>query len=254
MILDKFRLDGKIGIVTGASRGIGRAIAIGLAQAGADLVLVGRVQETLEQAKTDVLSSGKRVLAIVGDASVEGDILRIVDQTVGTFGKIDILVNAAGITSRSPAEGFSVADWDRVINVNLRGIYLVCTAVGREMIKRERGKIINIASLATHIGIPNASAYVASKGGVGQYTKVLAVEWAKYNIQVNGIAPGYIETEMTKPLKQDAHRVGQIMDRTPARRWGKPEDLAGAALFLASDASAFVTGHILNVDGGWMAA
>lgn len=253
MILDKFSLKGKVGIVTGASRGIGHGIAMGLAEAGADLALMGRAQETIEKAAKDVASVGQKAVAVVGDTSKEEDARWVVDETLKAFGRVDILVNAAGVTSRAPAEEFPVAEWDRIMGVNLRGVYLMSVAVGKEMIKQKRGKIINIASLSTYIGIPNASAYVASKGGVGQYTKTLAIEWAKYNVQVNGIAPGYIETDMTRPLKQNPERNEWILMRTPAKRWGQPEDLAGAAVFLASAASDFVTGHILDVDGGFMA-
>ena len=253
MILDKFGLKGKVGIVTGASRGIGHAIAVGLAEAGADLAVVGRVKETIEKAAKDVESAGRKALAVVGDTSKEEDIRRTVGETLKAFGRIDILVNAAGVTARAVAEDFPVDEWDRIMGINLRGVYLMSVAAGREMIKQQRGKIINIASMGTYVGIPNASAYVASKGGVGQYTKNLAVEWAKYNIQVNAIAPGYIETDMTQGLKQNPDRMASIMMRTPAKRWGQPEELAGAAVFLASAASDFVTGHILDVDGGFMA-
>lgn len=253
MILDKFSLKGKVGIVTGASRGIGRGIAMGLAEAGADLVLVGRVPETIERVAKEVEGVGRKALAVVGDTSKEEDVRRVVDETLKAFGKVDILVNAAGVTSRAAAEDFPAAEWDRIMGVNLRGAYLMSVAVGREMIKQRSGKVIHIASIGSYIGIPNASAYVASKGGVSQYTKNLAVEWAKYNIQVNAIAPGYIETDMTRPLKQNPERNEWVLMRTPAKRWGQPEDLAGAAVFLASAASDFVTGHILDVDGGFMA-
>jgi NAD(P)-dependent dehydrogenase (short-subunit alcohol dehydrogenase family) len=253
MILDKFSLKGKVGIVTGASRGIGHGIAMGLAEAGADLALMGRVQETIEQAAKAVEGVGRKALAVVGDTAQEADVRRVVDETLKAFGRIDILVNAAGVTARAAAEDFPVAEWDRIMGVNLRGAFLMSVAAGREMIRQKSGKIIHIASMGTYVGIPNASAYVASKGGVGQYTKNLAVEWAKYNIQVNAIAPGYIETDMTRPLKQNRERMESIMLRTPAKRWGQPEELAGAAVFLASPASDFITGHILDVDGGFMA-
>ncbi len=253
MTQERFNLRDRVAIVTGASRGIGHGIALGLAEAGADLVLMGRVKDTLDKAAREISGLERKGFAIVGDASREEDVRRVVDQTLERFGHIDILVNNAGVTYRASAEDFPVAEWDRIMEVNLRGVFLMSARVGKEMIKRGRGKIVNIASLATHIGIPLASAYAASKGGVGQYTKTLAVEWAKHNIQVNAIAPGYIETDMTRPLKENPERAEWIMLRTPARRWGKPEDLAGAAVFLASPASDFITGQILDVDGGWMA-
>ena len=176
----------------------------------------------------------------------------MVDRTIDMFGKIDILINNAGITIRKEAIKYSERDWDKVVDINLKGVFLCCREVGKIMIKQGKGKIINIASLMSFIGGITIPAYAASKGGVGQLTKALSNEWAKYNVNVNAIAPGYFDTPLTKSLIENSVRYNEIKSRIPMERWGKPEDLKGAAVFLASDASDYITGHILVVDGGWM--
>ncbi len=252
-MIDKFRLDDKVSIVTGASRGIGLAIAEALAGAGSKLVVVGRKIETLQPiAERIAAESGAQVIPIQADIGKLDEIGRLVERTMDGFGKIDILVNNAGINARSPAVEYSEEDWDTVTNVNLKGTFFLTQACGKTMINQKQGKIINILSLTSAVGLPTVVAYTASKGGLLQLTKLLAVEWAPHNIQVNGIAPGFIRTELTASVRADS-RNEWVLNRTPAYRWGEPEELAGLAVFLASDASNFVTGQMIFVDGGFMA-
>ncbi|MFQ5867301.1 MAG: SDR family NAD(P)-dependent oxidoreductase [bacterium] len=253
MILEKMSLKGKVGIVTGASRGLGKGIAIGLVQAGADLAVTSRDIEKIEKVAEEIKNWGGEVLPLQVDVSRKEDIDRMLEKTLEKFGKIDFLFNNAGRITRVPSEDFSERDWDKEININLKGTFLCCQAVGRVMIKQKRGKIINISSIASFIGGKNISAYVASKGGVSQLTKSLASDWAKYNIRVNAIGPGYFTTDLTEPLRQDPERFSAINARIPLGRWGKPEDLAGIAVFLACDASDYITGQTIFVDGGWLA-
>jgi 2-dehydro-3-deoxy-D-gluconate 5-dehydrogenase len=250
--MDSFRLDGKVAIVTGATTGIGRAAALGLAEAGADIVALGNTQSP-EATSQAVLAVGRRSLAFQGDVTNSAFQDHVVNKVLVEWGHVDILVNNAGTTVRTPAVDFAEADWDRVINLNLTALFRMCQRVGGQMLKQRRGKIINVASIASFIGGTNIPAYAASKGGVAQLTKALANEWASFNVNVNAIAPGYIRTDMTRPLYDDPVRSKEILTRVPAQRWGKPEDLTGAITFLASPASDFVHGHIMVVDGGWMA-
>lgn len=253
MILEKMSLKGKAGIVTGASRGLGKGIAIGLAQAGADLAITSREMKRIEKVAEEIKSWGGKVLPLQVDVARKEDIDIMVEKTLEKFGKIDFLFNNAGRITRVPSEDFSERDWDEELNVNLKGTFLCCQAVGRVMIKQKRGKIINISSIASFIGGKNISAYVASKGGISQLTKSLASDWAKYNIRVNAIGPGYFMTDLTEPLRKDPKRFSAINVRIPLGRWGEPEDLAGIAVFLASDASDYITGQTIFVDGGWLA-
>ena len=251
--IQHFRLDGKVSLVSGASRGIGRAMAEGLAGAGSDLVVAGRDIATLTPvAKQIADETGQTILPIQADISNLQEIETLVDQTVKTFGRIDVLVNNAGVNVRNPALEFTEADWDFVTDVNLKGAFFLAKACGKIMEKQGSGKVINTLSLTSAIGLPTSVAYTAAKGGLTQLTKLLAVEWAEHNVQVNGIAPGFIRTEMTAPAREDT-RNEWILNRTPAYRWGEPEDLAGLTIFFASDASDFVTGQVVFVDGGFMA-
>jgi 2-deoxy-D-gluconate 3-dehydrogenase len=252
MILDKFKLDGKVAIVTGAGRGLGQGAALGLAEAGADLALVG-LTSTDETAR-QVRALGRRVCQIRADLLERASVARIVSATVKELGGIDILVNNAGIIRRAPVLEFTEKDWDEVIQVNESAVFFLSQAVAKQMVKQGRGgKIINIASMLSFQGGIRVPAYTASKSGVMGITRLLANEWAKYDININAIAPGYMATDNTGPLRQDPKRSEDILQRIPAGRWGTPEDLQGVAVFLASEASRYVNGYTIAVDGGWLA-
>ena len=252
MILDAFRLDGKTALVTGASAGLGAAMAVALAEAGANVACHGNTRSP-ETTVAAVQNLGREAVAVVGDLSRKDAPQLIFEQTLQKFDRIDILVNNAGTIRRSPAIDFSEEDWTIVLDVNLTSVFRLSQLAGRRMIKAGGGKIINIASLLSFQGGVNVPAYAASKGGVAQLTKALANEWAKFGVNVNAIAPGYMQTDNTTALRQDETRNRQILERIPAGRWGEPADLAGAAVFLASPASDYLHGHILTVDGGWLA-
>jgi len=252
-ILEAFRLDNKVAIVTGASRGLGQGIAVGLAEAGANIVAVSTNASNLKETEEKISGLGRKVLPLKCDVSQPGDIKNAIKKTVEEFGTIDILVNNAGTIRRAPAVEYSDEDWNAVINTNLNGLFQFCREAGKVMVEKGNGKIINIASLLSFSGGITVPAYAASKGGVAQLTKALANEWAKDNVQVNAIAPGYFATDNTAALRANEVRNKEISARIPTGRWGDPRDLAGAAVFLASKASDYVNGHILLVDGGWMA-
>jgi 2-deoxy-D-gluconate 3-dehydrogenase len=244
-----FRLDGKVALVTGAATGIGAAIAIGLAQAGAAVACHGNRRAATETSEI----IGGSAAAFQADLSSTTGAQQLFSEVTARFGHVDILVNNAGMILRDAAEDFSLDSWQQVLQVNLTSVFQLCQLAGRDLLTRKApGKIINIASLLSFQGGIRVPAYAASKGGVAQLTKALANEWAGRNIQVNAIAPGYFATTNTEALQADETRNRQILERIPAGRWGQPEDLAGAALFLASPASDYVTGHVLVVDGGWM--
>jgi 2-deoxy-D-gluconate 3-dehydrogenase len=251
MILDAFRLDGKAALVTGASAGLGAAVAAALAEAGADVACHGNSRSP-EATCGAVVGAGRRALAVVGDLSDKDTPRRLVEETLGEFGRLDILVNNAGIIRRSPSVDYSEEDWAAVIEVNLSAVFRLSQSAGRHMVERGSGKIVNVASLLSFQGGVTVPAYAASKGGVAQLTKALANEWASKGVNVNAIAPGYMRTDNTAALQKDETRNRQILERIPAARWGEPKDLAGAAVFLASPASDYVNGHVLVVDGGWM--
>jgi 2-dehydro-3-deoxy-D-gluconate 5-dehydrogenase len=246
-----FDLSGKVAIVTGGGTGLGKGMAIGLAEAGADLVLVD-LREATETAAA-VQSLGRKALTLAANLLTIEPIPMIVNRTIETFGKVDILINNAGIIRRTPAIDFSEKDWDEVMSINAKTVFFLSQAVARDMMKRKHGKIISVASLLSFQGGIFVPSYSASKGAVAQVTKALANEWAAHGINVNAIAPGYMATDNTKALREDPVRSKTILDRIPTGRWGKPEDLAGVAVFLASPASDYVNGHVLVVDGGWMA-
>ncbi|ATI57036.1 MAG: 2-dehydro-3-deoxy-D-gluconate 5-dehydrogenase KduD [Sphingomonas sp.] len=249
--MNPFDLSGRVAVVTGANTGIGQAIAIALAQAGADVALVGRTPA--EDTAAAIRDLGRRALIVSADLSSIAPVQRIVDETVAGLGGLDILVNNAGIIRRADAVDFTEADWDAVVDTNLKSVFFLCQAAGRHMIARGKGRIINIASMLTFQGGIRVPSYTASKSGIGGLTKLLANEWAKHGLSVNAIAPGYIATNNTAALQADEVRNAAILDRIPAGRWGDAADLGGAAVFLASDAAAYVQGHILAVDGGWLA-
>ncbi|HLA69006.1 MAG TPA: 2-dehydro-3-deoxy-D-gluconate 5-dehydrogenase KduD [Bacteroidota bacterium] len=246
-----FDLKGRTAIVTGGSTGLGKGMSIGLAAAGADLVLVDHV--ACDETAQAVRSVGRKAVTVVADLSKMESIGKVVETALREFGKVDILVNNAGIIRRTPAIDFSEKDWDEVMTINAKTVFFLSQAAARDMMKRKYGKIINIASLLAFQGGILVPSYSASKGAVAQVTKALANEWAQHGITVNAIAPGYMATNNTKALREDPVRSKAILDRIPAGRWGTPEDLQGVAVFLASQASDYVNGHVLVVDGGWMA-
>lgn len=248
---NSFRLDGKVAAISGPTRGIGHAMALALAEAGAEVALLQRIPEQ-EHAKKEIETLGGKCLIIPCDMEKVDQVKGAIPSVVSHFGKIDILVNNAGIQRRSPAVDFSEKDWDDVIQVNLKATWLLCQEAGRFMVGQQAGKIINIASLLSFQGGINVPAYAAAKGALAQLTKALANEWAKFGVNVNAIAPGYIETDMNTGIIRDEIRYRQISDRIPAERWGNPEDFKGSVVFLASEASNYIHGHVLTVDGGWM--
>jgi 2-deoxy-D-gluconate 3-dehydrogenase len=252
MILDQFRLDGRVAVVTGSGTGLGEGMAVGLAEAGADVVGVYNTHPP-EKAKTAVEKLGRGFLAVQADLISIEPVEMIIESAVKQFGRLDILVNDAGIIRRAPSLEYSEKDWDDVININLKSLFFLCQAAARQYMKQKTGgKIINIASLLSFQGGILIPPYTASKSGVRGLTQLLANEWAKHDINVNAIAPGYMATDNTEPLRKDPKRGPAILERIPAGRWGRPEDLKGAVVFLASEASNYVNGYTLAVDGGWL--
>jgi 2-deoxy-D-gluconate 3-dehydrogenase len=248
---DLFRLDGKVALVTGAAAGIGAAIAEALAEHGADVACHGNTRPA-DATAASVKAKNRKAATILGDLSQRSTPARLVAEVLERFGRIDIVVNNAGMMRRAPAVEHSDEDWDAVLSVNLTSVFSLCRLAGRHLLEQGSGKIVNIASLLSFQGGVTVPAYAASKGGVAQLTKALANEWAGRGVNVNAIAPGYIETDNTVALRQNPDRFRQISERIPAGRWGTPRDLAGAAVFLCSAASDYVHGHVLTVDGGWM--
>jgi 2-deoxy-D-gluconate 3-dehydrogenase len=251
-VLDKFKLNDRTALVTGAATGLGAAIAIALAEAGARIACHGNSRSP-DETCSHIKNAGGEAYAVTGDLSKSETARHLVEETLDQFGRIDILINNAGTIRRAPAVEYSEEDWIAVLEVNLSSVFRLCQLAGKQMIEGERGgKIVNIASLLSFQGGITIPAYAASKGGVAQLTKALANEWARYRINVNAIAPGYMRTTNTAALQADETRNRQILERIPAGRWGEPDDVAGAAVFLSSSASDYVNGHILLVDGGWM--
>jgi len=252
--LQQFSLTGKIAIVTGSSRGIGRAIAEGLASAGAAVTVNGRNAESTKAVADAIIATGGMSLAVIADVSKAADVEDLIRKTIERFGRLDILVNNAAISpTYKPAETMTEAEWDALISVNLKGVFLCCQAAGRVMIPQRSGRIINITSIGGQVALPRLIAYCAAKGAADQITRVLAVEWAPYGILVNAIAPGYVETDLTKGLRENPTLREALIRKVPLGRLGKPEEIAGAAVYLASDAASYVTGQMLYVDGGWLA-
>ncbi len=251
MILDKFKLDGKVAVVTGSSRGLGRGMAEGLAQAGADIVLVDVLDMT--DAKKAITALGRRCEAIIADLSRRDSVDSIVNFAKEKMGSIDILVNNAGIIRRAPFLEFPEKDWDDVMNVNINTVFFLSQAASRVMVQQGRGgKIVNVASMLSFQGGIRVPSYTSSKSAVMGLTRLMANELAPYHINVNAVAPGYMATDNTAPLRQDAQRSQDILARIPAERWGTPEDLQGAVVFLCSSAADYVYGYTLAVDGGWL--
>jgi 2-deoxy-D-gluconate 3-dehydrogenase len=255
MTLDAFSLEGRRALVTGGSRGLGSAIATALADAGADVAVADLSAMTMgcEETCHKIEAAGRRAFALRADLSKREEQDQLIADAVGALGGLDILVNNAGIIRRAPAADTLDEDWDTVVEINMTAVFRLSRAAGRHMLAQGRGKIINIASLLAFQGGILVPAYAASKGAVAQVTKALANEWASRGVNVNAIAPGYMATDNTTALRADAVRSRQILERIPAGRWGLPEDVGHVAAFLASRASDYVNGHVLVVDGGWMA-
>jgi 2-dehydro-3-deoxy-D-gluconate 5-dehydrogenase len=253
MIPDAFSLKGKNALVTGSRRGLGAAMAIGLAEAGANVVVHGSKEDGLKDVCTAVRAAGVKAAPVIADLADPQSPERLVASTLQEFGSIDILINNAGIIRRNPAVDYSMEDWNDVLQVNLNAVFRLAQLAGRHMLAQGRGKIINIASILSFQGGILVPAYAAAKGAVAQLTRALANEWASKGVNVNAIAPGYMETDVTAALRADQVRNRQILERIPAGRWGSPNDLAGVAVFLASPASDYIHGAVLAVDGGWLA-
>ncbi len=249
--MNPFDLTGRVAAITGANTGIGQAIALALAAAGADVALIGRTPATDTADKARAL--GRKAEIVSADLSTIAPVAGVVEQTIDTLGGLDILINNAGIIRRNDSLDFTEEDWDAVIDTNLKSVFFLSQAAGRHMVAQGRGKIVNIASMLTFQGGVRVPSYTASKSGIGGLTKLLANEWAAKGVNVNAIAPGYIATNNTAALQADETRNRQIVERIPAGRWGDAGDLGGAAVFLSSSASDYVSGHILAVDGGWLA-
>ncbi len=247
-------LKGRVAVVIGGTSGIGRAIAHGLAEAGADVVPTSRRMEQVEAAAAEIEERGRQSLRVASDVSNRESLQRVLAAAVEAFGKVDILVNSAGRTKRSPTLDFPEVDWNDIIETNLTGTLRACQIFGRHMLEREYGRIINIASLSTFVALYEAAAYSASKAAVASLTKSLAVEWASRGVNVNAIAPGVFRTALNEKLLDETERGREFQMRTPMRRFGKVEELAGAAVFLASEAASFVNGEVLVVDGGFLAS
>lgn len=250
--MNNFSLEGKVAIVTGCRTGLGQGIALALAEAGADIVGVGSTN--LNETKNLVEKMGKKIVGVQANLMEMDAITKVIDATITNFGKIDILVNNAGIIRRENAIDFTEKDWDEVMNINIKMVFFLSQAVARKFIDQKTGgKIINIASMLSFQGGIRVPSYTASKSGMKGITMSMANEWAKHDINVNAIAPGYMATDNTAPLREDKERSSEILARIPANRWGTPEDLGGTAVFLASKASDYINGFTIAVDGGWLA-
>ena len=253
-VLDFFRLDGKVALVTGGARGLGRTMATALAQAGADLAITGRTMNTCEEAAQAIGQGwGRRCRAFQGDVTIAADVERVVNEVEQEFGRVDILINNAGNNIRGTVDQLSEADWDSVLDTNLKGPFLVSRLVGPRMVRRGWGRIINLGSILSVIALPGRAPYASAKAGVLNLTRVLALEWAGSGVTVNCICPGPFATEMNRQLLDDPVKYQEFIKLIPMGRWGELEELAGAAVFLASDASSFITGSPLFIDGGWTA-
>lgn len=254
MSYSRLELNGKVAVVVGGTSGIGLAIAKGLAEAGADVVPTARRTDLVESAATEIEQLGRRSLRVASDVSDRSSLQRVLDECIKAFGKVDIVVNSAGRTKRAPTIDFSEADWDDIIDTNLTGTLRTAQVFGRHMLERETGSIINIASLSSFVALYEVAAYSASKAAVASLTKSLAIEWGPVGVRVNAIAPGVFRTALNQKLLDETERGREFLLRTPMRRFGNVDELAGAAVFLASDAASFVNGEIIAVDGGFLAS
>ena len=251
--MNPFSLEGKTAFVTGASRGLGQAMAIALAEAGADVACASSRRGGTDETAAAIRDEGRQAWQFAADLSDRAAVGRLLEEVEAEGLAVDILVNNAGTIRRHPAVEFPMEDWDVVVETNLNALFRLCQAFGKQMVARGHGKIVNVASLLSFSGGITVPAYTASKHGVAGLTKALANEWAQHGVQVNAIAPGYFRTDNTQALQDNPERSQAISDRIPAQRWGEPEDLGGAVVFLAAPASDYVNGHVLTVDGGWMA-
>lgn len=251
MCMEVFELRGRVALVTGASKGLGKSMAMALAEAGADIVMVARGPVKLAEAEKEVADMGVRTLMIAADVTIPEDVEKVVNQALAKFGKIDILVNNVGTYTGKPIVESTTEDWSNLINTNLTSTYLCCRTVGKHMIERQRGKVVNMAAAIGALGARNSAAYCASKGGVIQLTRALAVEWARYNITVNAIAPGTMETEITAKMLEDPKVRKALEGKVPMKRIGRPSDLTGTVVFLSASGSDYITGQTIFVDGGF---
>ncbi len=253
-VLDRFRLDGKVALITGGARGLGRTMASALAEAGADIALAGRSKDTCQAAAAGIAAAtGKTVRAFAADVTKIADVERLADDVEREMGRIDILVNNAGINIRGPIQQLTEADWDAVIDTNLKGPFLCARAIGPRMVSRGWGRVINLGSVLGVIALPGRAPYASSKAGIINLTRVLALEWAGTGVTANAICPGAFATEMNRSLLDDPVKYKEFVAQIPMGRWGELEEITGAVVFLASDASSYVTGTPLFVDGGWIA-